>query len=101
MSGYIGINLKDILNDEILGENAAKSLLSSFSCPLNPDVEHFIHHTAIEFSKQNISSTYLIMASYKEKYVLAGYFTLANKIFCIDKNSLPSKTWKKRMSKFA
>lgn len=100
MSGYVGINLRDILNDETLGENAAKSLLSSYSCPLNHDVEHFLHHTAIEFSKQGISSTYLIMASYKEKYVLVGYFTLANKIFCIDKNSLPSKPWKKRMAKF-
>ncbi|MDE6127755.1 MAG: N-acetyltransferase, partial [Lachnospiraceae bacterium] len=47
-----------------------------------------------------ISSTYLIMASYKEKYVLCGYFTLANKVFCIDKDSLPSKNSKHRMNKF-
>lgn len=100
MSGYVGINLKDILMDEELGENAAKGILSSFSCPLNPDVEYFLKHTAIEFSKQGISSTYLVMASYKESYVLVGYFTLANKIFCIDRDSLPSKTWRKRMSKF-
>lgn len=100
MSGYIGINLRDILSDQTLGESAAKSILSSFSCPLNPDVEHFLHHTAIEFSKQSISSTYLIMASYQDKYVLVGYFTLANKIFCIDKDSLPNKAWKKRMAKF-
>ncbi len=100
MSGYIGINLRDILLDEDLGENVAKDILSSFSCPLNPDVQHFLHHTAIEFSKQSISSTYLIMASYREKYVLVGYFTLANKIFCIDKDSLPNKIWKKRMARF-
>lgn len=101
MSGYIGINLRDILQDETLGESAAKSILSSFSCPLNPDVEHFLHNVAIEFSKQSISSTYLIMASYREKYVLAGYFTLANKIFCIDKESLPNRQWRQRFSKFA
>lgn len=100
MSGYIGINLRDILNDDSLGESAANSILSSFSCPLNPDVEYFLRHTAIEFSKQSISSTYLIMASYKEKYVLCGYFTLANKVFCIEKDSLPSKNWKHRMNKF-
>ena len=52
MSGYIGVNLRDILVDETLGESAAKSLLSSFSCPLNPDVEHFLRNVAIEFSKQ-------------------------------------------------
>ena len=100
MSGYIGINLKDILRDEQLGENAAKGILSSFSCPLNPDVEHFLKHTAIEFAKQSIASTYLIMASYKDEYVLAGYFTLANKIFCIGKDSLPNRKWKSRLAKF-
>lgn len=100
MSGYMGINLKDILSDDELGENAAKSILSSFSCPLNPDVEHFLKHTAIEFSRQGISSTYLIMASYQSSPVLVGYFTLANKIFCISKDSLPNRTWKKRMAKF-
>ena len=40
------------------------------------------------------------MASYKEKYVLCGYFTLANKVFCIEKDSLPNKSWKRRLSKF-
>lgn len=100
MSGYIGVNLKDMLNEDYLGESATKSVLSSFSCPLNPDVEHFLKHTAIEFSKQSISSTYLIMASYKQEYVLCGYFTLANKVFCIDKSSLPNKRWRSRMSRF-
>ncbi|NBH27622.1 N-acetyltransferase [Lachnospiraceae bacterium] len=100
MSGYIGFNLRDILSDETLGENAAKGILSSFSCPLNPDVEHFLHNVAIEFSKQGISSTHLVMASFKNTYVLVGYFTLANKIFCIDKGSLPNRKWKSRMAKF-
>ncbi|MGN1196894.1 MAG: N-acetyltransferase [Acetatifactor sp.] len=100
MSGYIGINLRDILNDETLGESAAKQVLSRFSCPLNPDVEHFLRHTAIEFTKQGIASTYLIMASYKQEYVLCGYFTLANKVFCIERDSLPNRKWKHRMSKF-
>ena len=100
MSGYIGINLRDILNDDSLGESAAKSVLSSFSCPLNPDVEYFLHHTAIEFTKQGISSTYLIMASYRQEYVLCGYFALANKIFCIDKDSFPNRKWRQRMAKF-
>lgn len=100
MSGYIGINLRDILKDDSLGESVAKDVLSSFSCPLNPDVEHFLRHTAIEFAKQSIASTYLIMASYKQEYVLCGYFTLANKVFCIERESLPNQRWKHRMSKF-
>ena len=100
MSGYIGINLRDILNDDSLGESVAKNVLSSFSCPLNPDVEYFLRHTAIEFSKQSISSTYLVMASYKDQYVLCGYFALANKVFCIEKDSFPNRNWKRRMAKF-
>lgn len=101
MSGYIGINLRDVLQDETLGESAAKKLLSSFSCPLNPDVESFLHKTAIEFTKQSLASTYLIMASYKSQYVLCGYFTLAIKSFCLDKNCIPNAKWRKRLNKFA
>lgn len=100
MSGYIGVNLRDILLDEALGESAAKGILSSFSCPLNPDVEHFLRNVSIEFSKQSISSTYLVMASFRDTYVLVGYFTLANKVFCINRDSLPNKNWRRRMSKF-
>lgn len=98
MSGFIGLNLKDII--EQLGENETKTFLSEFYCPLNPDVEYFLHHNAMEFTKQGISSTYIIMASYKKKYVMVGYYTLANKIFCIEKDGLPSKNWRKRIAKF-
>ena len=98
MSGYIGINLKEMI--EQIGEVETKSILSDFSCPLNLDVEHFLKNTAIEFAKQSIASTYLVMASYKERYVLVGYFTLANKIFCIDKDSLPNRKWRGRIAKF-
>ena len=101
MSGYIGINLRDLIYDPELGEDVAKNVLSSFSCPLNPDVEYFLKNTAIEFSKQSISSTYLIMASYRSEYVLVGYYTLANKIFCISKDSMPSRKWRSRIAKFA
>lgn len=99
MTGFAGINLKDIISE--IGEEDTKKLLSDFSCPLNADVEHFLKHTAIEFSKQSIASTYLIMASYQNHYVLVGYFTLSNKIFCIDKDGLPNRRWKSRISKFS
>lgn len=99
MSGYIGINLKEML--EQVGEVETKSILSDFSCPINPDVENFLKHTAIEFAKQGISSTYLVMASYKNKYVLVGYYTLSNKFFCLDKEAFPSKSLRKRIAKFA
>lgn len=37
MSGYIGLNLKEMIEE--LGENEVKKILSEFSCPLNEDVE--------------------------------------------------------------
>lgn len=101
MSGYIGINLRDLLKDEEIGENTVKKFLSTFYCPLNSDVEHFLKNTAIEFTKQGLASTYLIMASYKNEYVLCGYFTLAIKSFCLDKDAIPNSKWRKRLNKFA
>lgn len=98
MTGYIGINLRELINE--IGEEAAKERLSDFSCPLNEDVERFLKHTAIEFSKQGIASTYLVFASFRKKYVLVGYYTLANKVFCIERKSL-SSTWRKRLAKFS
>lgn len=98
MTGFGGINLKDMISE--IGEKEVKSILSDFSCPLNADVEHFLKHTAIEFANQGIASTYLIMASYQNKYVLVGYFSLANKIFCIDRDSFPNQTWRRRIAKF-
>ena len=98
MTGFGGMKLKDMISE--IGEKEVKSILSDFSCPLNADVEHFLKHTAIEFAKQGIASTYLIMASYQNKYVLVGYFSLANKIFCIDRDSFPNQTWRRRIAKF-
>lgn len=37
MSGYIGINLKEMIDQ--IGENEVKNILSDFSCPLNANVE--------------------------------------------------------------
>ncbi len=98
MSGYTRINLMDMIAR--LGETATKSVISEFSCPLNLDVENFLRNKSIEFAKQKISQTHLVFASYQEKPVLVGYFTLANKIINTTKKSL-SKTLRKRINKFS
>ncbi len=56
MTGYQLILLKDIIEE--LGEEKTKEILSQFSCPLNLDVETFLHNKAIEFAKQSISATH-------------------------------------------
>lgn len=98
MSGYIGVNLKEMISK--IGEQETKSYISDFSCPQNEDVDHFLKHSAIEFAKQGIASTYLVFASFRNKYVLVGYYTLANKVFCITGKSF-SNTWRRRLAKFA
>ena len=98
MIGFKIINLK-IMVEEI-GEEPTKKLLSNFSCPLNQDVETFLRQKAIEFSKQGLSQTHLVFASYKNNPELVGYFCLANKYITVQRSSL-SKTLRKRISKFS
>jgi len=81
MSGYNLIMLKNMIKE--LGEEDTKKELSSFSCPINHDVENFLRDKAIEFEKQSYSSTHLVYASYKNEQQLVGYFTLADKHFRI------------------
>ena len=78
MTGYGLVNLKDMIQE--LGEGRTKEILSEFSCPLNKDVEFFLHCKAIEFARQGIAQTQLVVTSYKDKPVLVGYFTLSNKV---------------------
>lgn len=101
MDGYFQIALKDLL--EQYGEDSVKPILSTFSCPLNPDLQNFLcGKSAIDFAKQNIAPTHLIFASHKESPVLVGYFTLALKSFTIKNNSTClSKSLKKKIQKFA
>ena len=47
---FVQMNLSEVISQ--LGEDDAKHILSSFSCPLNLDVENFLKTKAIEFSKR-------------------------------------------------
>jgi len=98
MTGIKLVHL-NVLVDEI-GEDAAKSYLSLYSCPSNPDVEGFLKHKAIEFAKQGLSQTHLVLMPYKGAPVLAGYFTLANKYITVSSKNL-SSTLKRRVKKFS
>lgn len=96
--GYKVINLRDIYDN--LGEEKTKEILKNYKCEKNKDVESFIKEKAIEFSKQDISRTYIVMSQYREKDVIVGYFSIAVKSTTIKKFIL-SKTKKKRLLKYA
>lgn len=95
---YKVINLKDIYNT--IGEDRTKEILKNYKCDLNKDVEYFLKEKAIEFSKQDISRTFIVMSSYKNQEVIVGYFAIANKTTIIKKVIL-SNNKKKKIAKYA
>ena len=106
MSYYL-FTLKDMLKTDdnpegSYGESEIKSILSDFSCPFNEDIQSFLRQRALEFSKQSIAETFLVYTEYKEKLVLAGYFTLANKGFSVStKPKQISNRLRRRLAKFS
>lgn len=101
MTGYKIVNLSIMLEE--LGEDSVQEFLSSFSCPLNKDVEQFLRTKAIIFAKQGWAQTHLVFASYRETPVLVGYFSLANKHITISTKifSSRSRNLRHRLAKFA
>ena len=77
---YSVVNIRSFIDKDdpaYIGEDKLKEILNEFSCPINPDVEHFLLYNAIEFTKKDQSVTYLVFA--KEDAELVGYFTVAIK----------------------
>ncbi len=97
MKGYNVVNLQHMVDE--LGEDGVKPILLNFSCPINLDVERFIHGSAIDFSKQSLARTYVVTTSYKNKQEMIGYFTLSFKLLHASRNRLAA-SWQRRMSKF-
>jgi hypothetical protein len=98
MTGIKIVNLNTLVDE--MGEETAKKILSRFSCPLNADVENFLKIKAIEFAKQGLSQTHIVMMSYKEEMVIVGYFTLAYKNITISSKKISSNI-RRRVAKFA
>lgn len=99
MKGFKIANLDLFLNT--LGEEKTSAILANYLCPLNPDVEHFLHKTAIPFSRQGLAKTHLVFASYKGSFVLVGYFALASKCFIIKRSKSIGSKLRGRIRKFA
>lgn len=79
------------------GDSLFKLFADSFYS-LNTDVEQFLKEKAIQSTKLNTSSTYLIVST--DKYIdLLGYFTLATKMLTVKHNIL-SKREEKIISNF-
>lgn len=91
------INILDMM--KMYGEDSCKTVLSTFMCPLNLDVEDFIHNKAIEFARQRIAITFLVFKECESGSAFVGYYTLANKFVSIAGTHL-SKTLQKKLRSF-
>lgn len=107
MSGYSIVSLYEILKKQeishrdVNGKDIAKSIIATFSCPMNKDIQYFVDKSMILFEEQRISSTYLVMASYRKQPVLVGFFTLSPKSICIKGENISSNSMKRRIGKFS
>ena len=55
---YFTVNIRAYLDKDeptYIGEESLYDLLSDFSCPQNPDVEYFLLHNAVEFTKKDLT----------------------------------------------
>ncbi len=82
---------------QMMGEEALADILDSYSCPLNPEVEDFLKHKALQSSRIGASVTYLVVSPSGS---LLGYFTLLLKAFQIEASKL-SSTNRRLISRFA
>lgn len=96
---YFTINIRAYLNKEeptYIGEERLYDLLSDFSCPKNPDVEYFLLHNSIEFTKKDQSVTYLVFDA--EDASLVGYFSLTVKPISVRVSEI-SNTMAKKLAR--
>lgn len=99
VNGVTVFNIREYLSvkdDQELGEEALKELLSEFSCIKNTDVERFLKEQSIEFTKKNQSVTYLVFSN--EDASLLGYFTLAIKPISVNAAKF-SNTMKRKIAR--
>jgi hypothetical protein len=96
---YFTVNIRAYLDKDeptYIGEDNLNDILSDFSCPKNPDVEYFLLHNAIEFTKKDQSITYLVFSA--EDASLVGYFSLAMKPISVRAANI-SKTMARKISR--
>lgn len=98
VSKYTVFNIREYLNgnNEELGEDDLRQVLSEFSCEKNPDVERFAKEQSIEFAKKQQSVTYLVFST--EDAELVGYFAITIKTITVNAESF-SNTIKKKLAR--
>lgn len=90
---YSAVNIRALIDNEELND-----ILAGFSCPLNHDVEKFLRHNSIDFTKKDMSVTYLVFS--ENHFELAGYFSIAIKPVSVLASVL-SNSMRKKISRIS
>ncbi len=92
---FVEVNLGNMIDQ--IGEDATKTILSSFSCPINKDIENFIKYKAIEFSKRTTAKTHLVFWQTDDEKCreFVGYYTITSKVITVDRSILSNTEAKK------
>ena len=83
------LSLEEMMNE--LEDEVLKSILSSFSCIYDEDIQNFLHNRAIEFERLSKSRTYLVVSDEEfrnpkvmfDEITIYGYISLAVKVFTV------------------
>lgn len=75
---YRTVSLYDLMSlEHEIGKSEIKKILSDFSCPLNEDVEFFMHNKAYDFERIGLARTYLVYAQPSaDEVFLVGIYSL-------------------------
>jgi hypothetical protein len=80
---------------ETFGADFVNTLLESFSCPLNFNVERFFHNNALNSCLQGITQSHYVVIPDGDSFRFTGIFTLANKVVTIQRENVTSSFFKK------
>lgn len=98
---FMFVNIREYLaegdNDKV-GEPELLRIISDFSCPKNPDVEHFLKNSSVDFTRKNQSVTYLVLDM--DDGALVGYFTIALKPLTV-RDEIVSNTVKRKIKRIS
>ena len=93
---FLILNIREYLGKGDCGESVLKQVFSTFSCNKNEDVERFLLHQSIEFTKKNQSVTYIVITP--EQGQIVGYFTITIKPISVNADSF-SNTVKRKIAR--
>ena len=90
---------RDYFNSRDSRIDVLSGLISSYTCPKNPDIERFLKNSAIDFTRKQQSVTYLAFT--KESIDFVGYFTLTVKPLVVGVKDIPSNTIRRKIERVA